>query len=83
MNQPISPELLITQLYDENAKLKLDLAKTIDDSKDFEILAIGWKRGYDIEVKQLKVKIKHLEQTIEELENENREISKSLRNPER
>lgn len=79
MNQPISPELLITQLNDENTQLKLELAKTIDDLKDFEMLAIGWKDGYNREVRDLKIKNKHLEQTIEELQSEINGLEKCIR----
>ena len=79
MNQPITPEVLITQLNDENLKLKLELAKTIDDLKDFEMLAIGWKDGYSREVRDLKIKSKHLEQTVEELHNEINALEKTIR----
>jgi len=70
VTQPILPEVLITQLNSENAKLKMELEKTIEDLKDFEILAKGWKDGYNREVRELKIKNKHLEQIIEELQNE-------------
>lgn len=79
MNERIPPEVLITQLNDENAKLKLELAKTIDDLKDFETLAIGWKDGYSKEVRDLKIKNKHLEQTIEELQSEVNALQKSIK----
>lgn len=68
----ISPELLITQLNDENEKLKKELEQAQKDIRDFEVLAIEWKSGYDRMKQSLEIKITHLEQTIEELENENK-----------
>lgn len=73
MEHPISPEQLITELTYENRKLKADLLETKRNLEDFEVFAIEWKDNYNKREHQLKVQIKHLEQTIEELEKELKE----------
>lgn len=70
MSDAISPEQLITNLTYENKKLKDELRQAESNLEEFEHLAIEWKDGYNKREHQLKVKITHLEQTIEELKDE-------------
>lgn len=55
--------------------LKGKLEDTLKNIKDFEYLAIEWKRGYDQMKRNLEIKIEHLEQTIEEMENERKDLA--------
>lgn len=73
----ISPELLITQLIDENEKLKKELEQAQKDIKDFEVLAVEWKDGYNKMKRSLEIKIEHLEQTLQEVRLEMKELYES------
>jgi hypothetical protein len=63
----MTPEDLIRQLQDQVIKLESELFIAQQDIKDFEVLAVEWKKGHE------KLKIKHtievanLRQEIEEL----------------
>ena len=66
----ITPEQLIYDLQRQIIRLEEELQQAQLDIKDFEVLAVEWKDGYD------KLKIKHqaelgnAQETIEELEKE-------------
>lgn len=79
MPKVISPELLITKLTDENEKLKKELEQAQKDIKDFEVLAIEWKDGFNKMKRSLEIKIKHLEQTETELREEIDGLEKAAR----
>lgn len=66
----ISPEQLINDLQKENARLSLELEQAQKDIRDFEVLAVEWKRGYSDLERKYRVEIANLKQTIEELEEE-------------
>ena len=68
MTTPI--EQVITELMIENKKLRDELEEAKSDILDFEKLGIEWKSGYDKMKTSLEIKIKHLQQTIEEMEKE-------------
>jgi len=68
----ILPEQLITELIIENEKLKFELEQAQKDIKDFEVLAIEWKLGYEKMKNSLEIQIKHLNQIIEEKDDEYR-----------
>jgi len=66
----ISPEQLITNLVEKIVRLEKELEEAQKDIKDFEVLAIEWKKGHrDLENKH-RVEIGNLRQIIEELEKE-------------
>jgi dsDNA-specific endonuclease/ATPase MutS2 len=66
----LTPEQLINDLQKEVFKLKEELEEAHKDIKDFEILAIEWRKGYKkLEMKH-SIEIMELKQTIEELEKE-------------
>jgi hypothetical protein len=66
----ITPEQLITDLQKENQSLKEELEQAQKDIKDFETLAIEWKKGYLENIGKLKVQLSNYEQVIEELQEE-------------
>jgi len=64
----ITPEMLISQLQDRVSELTAELDRAQQDIKDFEILAIEWKKGYsELNIKH-RIEIGNLKQTIEQLE---------------
>lgn len=66
----ISPEQLVNDLLKHNEMLFKELEQAQQDIKDFEKLAVEWRKGYaDLERKH-RIEIGNLEQTIEELETE-------------
>lgn len=59
--------------------LENELRQAQDDIKDFEVLAIEWKKGWqDLEIKY-KVKLTEKDQVIKELEEEIEELKTSIR----
>lgn len=66
----ISPEQLITELSIQNEKLKEELEITKRDIRDFEVLAIEWKKGYDEMKNKYSIKVMELEQIVKELESD-------------
>lgn len=76
----LSPEQLITELTLENKKLKEELEQAKKDIKDFEVLAIEWKLGYSKMERNLEIKIKHLEQTLEEYKEEIEFLEEDIKN---
>ena len=66
----ITPEQLINDLQKENARLTQELEQAQKDIRDFEVLAIEWRKGHqDLKAKH-HVKTTEYEQIIEELEDE-------------
>ena len=64
----ITPEMLISQLQDRVSELTAELDRAQQDIKDFDILAIEWKKGYsELNIKH-RIEIGNLKQTIEQLE---------------
>ena len=66
----ITPEQLITNLQFQVEKLTQELEQAQKDIRDFEVLAVEWKKGHrDLEAKH-KIAIMEKNQIIEELEEE-------------
>lgn len=77
----ITPEQLINDLQKENERLQKELDQAQKDIRDFEVLAIEWKKGYrELEIKY-RAKLKESDQVIRELEEEIEELkaAKELR----
>lgn len=74
----ITPEQLIYDLQQENAKLQQELYQAEIHITDFELAAKEWKKGYGDMEKKLKIKIKELEQIVEELESEIKNLKRSI-----
>jgi predicted DNA binding CopG/RHH family protein len=66
----LTPEQLISELQKENQRLLEELEQAQQDIKDFERLAQVWKKGYSDTERDLRIKLKNAEQTIEQLEEE-------------
>jgi predicted nucleic acid-binding Zn-ribbon protein len=66
----ITPEQLISDLQKENERLKEELEQAQKDVRDFEVLAAGWKKGYDENIGKLKIQLINAKQEIEELKEE-------------
>ena len=72
----ITPEQLIYDLQSQVMRLERELEEAQKDIKDFEVLAIEWKKGYsDLNSRHWKEK-SNLEQEIEELKKELEDIKK-------
>ena len=72
-------ESFINDLQKENARLTQELEQAQKDIRDFEVLAIEWKKGHqDLKAKH-HVKTTEYEQIIQELENEIEELRASIR----
>lgn len=70
----ISPEQLVTDLNKEIDRLTTELAEAQQDIKDFEHLAIEWRKGHvELEIKHRR-EIGNLKETIKELEKEINEL---------
>lgn len=66
----ITPEQLIYDLQSQIIKLEKELDQAQTDIRDFEVLAIEWKKGHrELEAKY-KVKLMEKDQIIKELEND-------------
>ena len=70
----ISPEQLIANLIEKIVRLEKELEEAQKDIKDFEVLAVEWKKGhgelkFKHDVKQMEKDqiIRELEDDIEEL----------------
>ena len=70
----ISPELLIAKLTDENEKLKKELEKAQKDIKDFEVLAVEWKDGYNKMKRDLEIRLEHAAQINQALRLEMKDL---------
>jgi rubrerythrin len=66
----ISPEQLINDLQKQVTKLEEELSQAQKDILDFEKAALVWQKGYKDTERNLKIKLEHAEQTIEELREE-------------
>lgn len=74
----ITPEQLIRDLQRENERLQKELDEANEHIKDFEKLAIEWKKGHgELNLKH-RVKMKELEQIISELEDEIEELKAEI-----
>jgi predicted nucleic acid-binding Zn-ribbon protein len=70
----ITPEQLIYDLQSQIVRLEKELEQAQTDIKDFEVLAIEWKKGHD-ELRRLhKKEMKNMDQIIEELLKELKEL---------
>jgi hypothetical protein len=74
----ISPEQLINDLQKENEMLKEELVQAQKDIKDFEVLAIEWRKGHTDLERKYKTKLMESDQVIRELEEEIDELKASL-----
>jgi hypothetical protein len=74
----MTPEQLIASLQDQIVKLEIALAIEQQNVKDFENIAIEWKKGYEEESKRLGIKLKEAEIVIEQLEEELRQMKDNL-----
>jgi uncharacterized protein (UPF0335 family) len=70
----ISPESLINDLQKRIAQLETELAQAQKDIKDFEVLAVEWKKGYDELRSKNLIRLKEKDQVISELEDEIEEL---------
>jgi predicted nucleic acid-binding Zn-ribbon protein len=66
----LTPEQLIYDLQSQIVRLEKELEQAQKDIKDFEVLAVEWKRGYEELRRNHNVEIGNLEQEIEELKKE-------------
>lgn len=66
----MTPEQLISELQSKIDKLEMELSQAQKDIRDFEILAIEWKKGYSDMERNYRIKLQNAEQVIEELEKE-------------
>lgn len=74
----ISPEQLITDLQKENIRLREELEQAQKDIRDFEILAIEWRKGHkELEIRH-QIKLVESQQVIAELEEEIDELKARL-----
>jgi len=65
-----TPEQFIYDLQSQVIRLEKELNQAQQDIKDFEVLAIEWKKGYSKAAKSYEIKLEHAEQIIEELREE-------------
>ena len=70
----ITPEQLISDLQKENARLQEELEQAQKDIRDFEVLALAWKKSYLDRERDLRVQLANALQTIEEMEQELAEL---------
>jgi predicted RNase H-like nuclease (RuvC/YqgF family) len=66
----ICPEQLISNLQEENQRLKEELEQAQTDIKDFEVLAVEWKSGYSKLNTKHSIAIQEKDQIIKELQDE-------------
>ena len=69
----ISPEQLITNLIEKIVRLEKELEEAQKDIKDFEVLAVEWKKGYSELKRKHNIELGNAKKTIEELEDELKE----------
>jgi uncharacterized small protein (DUF1192 family) len=74
----LTPEQLIYDLQSQITRLERELEQAYMDIKDFEVLAIEWKKGHrDLDNKH-KIKIMEKDQVIDELQDEIDELKAKL-----
>jgi len=66
----ITPEQFIYDLQSQIMRLEKELDQAQKDIRDFEILAIEWKKGYGELNKKHRMEVANLKRTIGELEKE-------------
>ncbi len=64
----MTPEQLIYELQKQIIALEKELAQAQEDIKDFEVLALIWKKSYLEMESRYKIKLGNAEQVIEQLE---------------
>ena len=70
----LTPEQLISNLQSQIENLTKELEQSQKDIRDFEVLAIEWKKGYkELETKH-RIQITEKDQIIKELEEEIEEL---------
>jgi hypothetical protein len=75
----LSPEEALLHYKEKCEKLELDLKVAEQDMRDFEVLALEWKKKYAELEHKSRVKIIELEQTIQELEQEKDDFEEFVR----
>ncbi len=70
----LTPEQLIYDLQSQVIKLEKELEQAQKDIKDFEVLAVEWKKGYRELERKYKIESMEAEQIICELERELRDL---------
>jgi virulence-associated protein VapD len=66
----ISPEQLIADLLKQVSKLEEELTQAQQDIRDFEKMAIEWKKGYvDLERKH-RIEVTNMKQVIDSMQAE-------------
>ena len=63
-------EQLIYDLQSQIIRLEKELEQAQKDIKDFEVLAVEWKKGFTELNRKHQAEVTNLKQTIEELEKE-------------
>jgi hypothetical protein len=66
----LTPEQLIYDLQSQVVRLEKELDQAQKDIRDFEILAIEWKKGHRELERKHRTEIGNLEQVIQELKAE-------------
>lgn len=70
----INPEQLIYDLQKQILSLEKELNQAQEDIKDFEKLAIEWKKGHRYLESKHRIKLMEYEQIIKELKEELRSV---------
>lgn len=66
----ISPEQLIRDLRDQIARLETELSVAQQDIRDFEVLAIEWRKGHADLERRYRIETTSYKQIIESLRDE-------------
>lgn len=75
----LTPEQLIYDLQSQIIRLEKELEQAQKDIRDFEVLAIEWRKGHTELNRKHLAETNNLKQTIEELEDELEDAKKELR----
>ncbi len=78
-----SAEDLIRTLTEETEKLRKEVAQLLEDVKDFERLALVWKKSYQELEFNYAIQLGNKDQIIEELEGELEDLKSSLEQQDR
>ena len=70
----MTPEQLISDLQKLLGELQMELTQAQADIKDFEELAIVWKKSYGDMERNYRIKLANAEQTIQQLNKELEEL---------
>ena len=66
----LTPEQLISNLQDKIENLIKELEQAQQDIRDFEVLAIEWRKGYKELESKHRIQVTEKDQVIRELETE-------------